>query len=65
MFSNVVNERGNKGKYFGKMRPPPGGDKFDLLKNREEIELNMEKKNQKSSLFLNALAYSSLLLCYL
>ena len=48
-----------------KFPPGGGGNKFDLPKNREEIGLNMGKENQKSSLFLNVLAYSSLFSCYL
>ena len=37
------NYNNNKGKYFGKMRPPPQGwNKFDVLKNREEIKLHLK-----------------------
>ena len=48
------------------MIPRGGGwNRFDLLKNREEIKLNIKTKNQKSSLFLYDLAYFSLFSCNL
>ena len=40
-----------KSKYFGQKRPPlGGGNKFNLEKNREEIQL--EKNNDKLAIFL-------------
>ena len=40
-----------KGKYFGQKRPPlPGGNKFNLEENREEIQL--EKSDDKLSTVL-------------
>ena len=40
-----------KGKYFGQKRPP-GGNKFNLEKDREEIKLEKNNDNQIFSLFL-------------
>ena len=34
-----------KGKYFDHRPPPLPGDTFDLLKNREKIQLDMKKMN--------------------
>jgi len=53
-----------KGKYFGQKPPPPGGwNKFTLPKNREEIQLWVEKPKNFPAFTYSS--YSSLFLSFL
>ena len=53
----------SNGKYLGQKRPP-GGLKFDMLKNRGKIKQNTNNENPKISLTLHIRTYVSLFSCH-